>query len=236
MFNIEQIKTYDQCKKEFIKKIENLSSEYRAEEVFTDFVEYVALSFHCNLILPNEAKKHQAEIERIRKKYPENFYFELLQLIGKALNDKFGDFLGECYHLIEAQNKNKGQFFTPYVLSLASAKNLLNVNYLKTILKDKGYISINEPSCGGGGMLIAICQILKENDINYQKDILVIAQDVDYRCAYMCYITMCSLGIPAIINIGNSLQNETKLQLKTPFYWLNVYKFKNNKKDNQKVL
>lgn len=146
--------------------------------------------------------------------------------MGEALNDRFGDFLGECYHSLSVQSSARQQFFTPYSVSKTTAKQIFcDEEKIKQQINKQGYISIYEPGCGGGGLLIACLERLKELNVNYQHNVLIIAQDVDYRCIYMCYIVMCLLCVPAIITLGNTLKNENKFELKTPFYWLNFYKF-----------
>ena len=118
------------------------------------------------------------------------------------LEDRFGDFLGEIYMKSGCGSKNTGQFFTPYHLSYLTAKmvyeNLLN--------NKNDIIEINEPSAGGGGMMIALCQIAKESGIDYQKRFHIVAQDLDMNGVYMTYIQLSLLGVKAIVVQGDTLQ------------------------------
>lgn len=58
------------------------------------------------------------------------------------------------------------------------------------LLKGKRYISVNDPACGAGAMLIAFANVAKKHGINYQKHVLFVAQDIDRTAAMMCYIQM----------------------------------------------
>ena len=66
-------------------------------------------------------------------------------------------------------------------------------------------ITVNEPSCGGGAMIIAAAKVLQEHEINYQKAMDVVAQDLDWKGVYMCYVQLSLLGISAICVQGDTL-------------------------------
>ena len=68
-------------------------------------------------------------------------------------------------------------------------------------------ITINEPTCGGGAMVIAAAKVLKEKGINYQQAMEVVAQDLDWKGVYMCYVQLSLLGISAICVQGDTLAN-----------------------------
>lgn len=97
------------------------------------------------------------------------------------------------------------------------------------MLKERRYISVNDPACGAGAMLIAFANVARKHGINYQKHVLFVAQDIDRTAAMMCYIQISLLGCPAIVVIGDSLakpfphpDNEVWCTL---FYYLNHWRF-----------
>ena len=51
-------------------------------------------------------------------------------------------------------------------------------DYLERIKTD-GYISISEPTCGSGVMVLGFCNCLIARKINYQDTLLVEAWDLD---------------------------------------------------------
>lgn len=88
---------------------------------------------------------------------------------------------------------------------------------------------MNDAACGAGAMLIAFANVAKKHGINYQKQVLFIAQDIDRTAAMMCYIQLSLLGCPAIVAVGDSLakpfphpDNEVWCTL---FYQLNQWRF-----------
>ena len=92
---------------------------------------------------------------------------------------------------------------------------------------------------GAGGMILSFAKALKDADINYQQQLLVISCDIDSLCAFITYIQLFLYGIPAIVRCGNSLTNEVKFELKTYTFIMQYFKFrkfflmkKNKKKQN----
>lgn len=66
-------------------------------------------------------------------------------------------------------------------------------------------LSLCEPTCGSGGMVIAAAQVLQEKGINYQRVLDVVCQDLDWTAVYMCYVQLSLLGVKAIVAQGNTL-------------------------------
>lgn len=46
---------------------------------------------------------------------------------------------------------------------------------------------------------------MQEKEINYQTDVLFVAQDIDYIVGMMCYLQMSLLGMPGYVVIGDTL-------------------------------
>lgn len=121
-------------------------------------------------------------------------------MLVETFEDHMSDILGEIYMEAGMGSRAAGQFFTPYHLSLACAKMAVN-----GYSPEDGPYTINDPSCGGGGMIIAAAQALKDKGINYQRCMRVVAQDLDWKGVYMCYVQLSLLGIHAICVQGNTL-------------------------------
>lgn len=117
------------------------------------------------------------------------------------------DFLGSVYMALNLGNKRAGQFFTPYDVCRLMAD--ISVGDLLSRVKEHGYITINDCACGAGATLIAGIHAarkkLEKEGLNWQRHILVTAQDIDFTTALMCYIQLSLLGCAAYIKIGNSL-------------------------------
>lgn len=205
-------------KKRFLKLLESVDNRYTPVQVFTDFVTLSAISI-SNSLTPNKALED--EYNSIAAKYSADGlskFAEMLAVTAEALEEKYCDFLGECFSELGATNAKTGQFFTPYSLSKLSA--------LATFDASKEFQKINEPACGSGSMIIAMCEVMQEHNYNYQTNALFIAQDIDYRCGYMCYVQLSLLGVPAIVNIGDTLKVEVWQELHTPVYVFNYLHFR----------
>jgi hypothetical protein len=116
----------------------------------------------------------------------------------------------------------KGQYFTPSYVCELMAK-CINIDF--SDIKKKGYITVNDPCCGAGGMLIAYAKTALEADVNYQNEVLFVGQDIDAVVARMCFISMSLLGMPGYVIVGNTLLNDTENwdYWYTPLYFLNNF-------------
>lgn len=201
--------------KEIIKAVNSLSGNKSPYQVFSDWIKCAALSLsQCCF---KTEKREQQYIETI-KEYPAQEFSKMAAMLAETIESSPGDILGNLFMLSGWGNKNTGQFFTPYSVSLATAK-------LQSY-KSNETVRMNEPAAGAGGMIIAVAQAMKENGINYQKQLRVIAQDLDLTAFYMCYTQLSLMGIDAKCVQGDTLENQPFSNLDenvflTPMYFIN---------------
>lgn len=142
-------------------------------------------------------------------------------------NGEFGDYLGELYMRSETSNSKVGQFFTPYCVSKLCAKTTINEKIIKEKKKSGEILSIMEPACGSGGMILAVLETLYyDHGLNYASQCFVQASDVDSRCVHMCYLQLSLAGVPAIIKQQDSISMKTWDVWYTPAYLFQYLKFK----------
>lgn len=217
----------NQSKKDFVRLIQRMSGKYSPRDIFTDFC-YLARISLANTIERNP--KRETTYNNILSKYDGKVepFSELLAYAVQAYECEICDFLGECYEDLNIQNTIAGQFFTPYSVSYLMAKATIDKAKAKAAIEQKGYVSMNDCACGAGCTLLAGLDVLKnECGINYQRQSLVIAQDIDDACAAMCYVQLALLGAPAIIQTTNTITDPNGgTRWYTPFYWLNAHKFR----------
>ena len=77
----------------------------------------------------------------------------------------------------------------------------------KAELSQKRYISVLEPAVGGGANVIAFCEVLKNHDINYQTQCVIVCQELSKLTALMCYTALSLIGCAAVVKIGDSLSD-----------------------------
>lgn len=192
---------YEQAQKEIAKIMKSMVGRYRLYNIFRDFIVLAACSI-SNSVDPsqwkNREKMYMDTISKYDKKESEKFA-EMLALTVLAYESRMGDFIGELYMSMEFGNKDAGQFFTPYNLSRMMA------GFLDVKPDENGIVTLNEPAVGSGGMVVAYAEKMKLADLNYQKQLRVVCNDIDYDVVKMCYIQLSLLGIDAIVMQGNTL-------------------------------
>lgn len=192
-------------KKQIVKTIQSMSGAQSPYNIFSDWIAIMALSianasniFHDSVWKERE-KQYLQIVGKYDKKHIDGFV-EMFGLLIQAYEDDMTDLLGEIYMESGCGNRNTGQVFTPYSLSIATAEMTIPKDY-----DGSHKITINEPTCGGGGMIIAAADVLKRRGINYQRCMKVFAQDLDWKCVYMCYVQLSLLGVDAVVVQGDTL-------------------------------
>lgn len=192
-------------KKEIAKTIRSLSGSKSPYDVFCDWIALMALSMvnaPCMIhdrVWHDREKQYMDIVKKYEREEFEKFGYMFYLLTG-AFEERFSDWLGEIYMESGCGNKNTGQFFTPFNVSQLTANLSLLDDY------DGSYpLEINEPSTGGGGMIIAMANVLKEKGLNFQNCMKVVAQDLDWKGVYMTFTQLSLLGIDAIVVQGDTL-------------------------------
>lgn len=129
---------------------------------------------------------------------------ECLAILVQGLEEDQHDFLGSMLaELSQLDVSWKGQCFTPPALCTLMASMTMG-----DIEPDHdNRLMLSEPCCGGGAMVIASSNVLKDRGFfpwNYYWTCV----DVDWRMFAISYIQLTLLGIPAGVIHGNTLSME----------------------------
>lgn len=194
------------AKDEIVKMIRGMAGKYSAYEIFSDWIEMSAISIQnsCMLFQNSLWKEREERYLQLAKKYTEEELKSIANmfcLLGNAFEEGMADYLGEIYMESGCGSKAAGQFFTPFHLSEATAA----LGLPKDISEDNPFV-MNEPSTGGGGMIIAVAKVLRDRGLNYQKCMEVVAQDLDWKGVHMTYVQLSLLGISATVVQGDTLR------------------------------
>lgn len=195
-------------KKEIINTILAMSGRYSPYNIFSDWIMTCSLSIQNACCMVHDKSWQEREqlyistIQKYTEKEQEEFA-KMFVLLGDALTEEMSDVLGEVYMEAGMGSKYTGQFFTPFHLSELCARTGININEID--MNER--LSINEPSCGGGGMIIAACKVLHEAGYDFQRKLDVVAQDLDWKGVYMTYLQLSLIGCRAIVVQGDTLIN-----------------------------
>ena len=222
---------HDFISKEFMDIYKTLGFKYDYRETFFNFLKMSSIAIY-NAFANNQKLEDEylSTINIYNKKDQDLFprwFAELVMLYERQ--EQPTDILGPFYENQNLNISHIGQFFTPTHISDFMAECIIDDGTkIKKAIVDKGYITFNEPTCGAGGMIISFAKALKSKHINYQKDLLVVANDISDICVYMTYIQLSLQGIPAIVCCGDTLTQEIRFKLETPLYFLYSWKFKDS--------
>lgn len=208
---------------DFLKVFQQLcGGKYHGHDVWRDFIEMSAMAL-ANALLQDEAReKRYMDIVARYTRDEVNLFCRLHALTVIALDTAFQDFLGSIYMELGLGNAAQGQFFTPYELCKLMARVTIDLD----IFNKQEFVTVSDPAAGGGALLIACAEYLHENKINFQDRMHATAVDVSSTAAYMCYIQLYLLGVPACVVVGNSLTLETREVLYTSMHGLKFWNVK----------
>lgn len=197
--------------KKLVKLFNQLSGSRSLWQVFNDCIEMFALSIQNTFCFGQTFEKNENRYKDITKNYSESEIETIVKIFAEITNaleaNPFQDFLGDLYMQLDMGSSALGQFFTPYTVSYAMAVSSFDEKNAKAELSQKGYISVLEPAVGGGANVIAFCEVLKNHDINYQTQCVIVCQELSKLTALMCYTALSLIGCAAVVKIGDSLSD-----------------------------
>lgn len=214
----KQIRHLREGQTEFQKVFSRLCDSNSAWQVWSDFVEMVAISI-SNAVEIREQVKLEREARYMTiigtySKKEQAVFPELVGILVQALQrNPEQDFLGEMFMAMELGNHWKGQFFTPYSLCKAMAAVTVSNAGEKLMVKD--WIGIHDPACGAGATLIGARNHLSLAGIGGTKAFFV-GQDIDRTAAMMCYIQLSLLGCAGYVVVGDTLNHPVQGPLLWP--------------------
>ena len=219
--------------KDIIKKIESAIYRIGKYQLITDVLECGAIAISNTVDFSSYAEREE-QYKKVMEKYqPEEqkilseVFTMIYQLLSSVVYDDgcFDDYLGELFMRCEQGNSGTGQFFTPYHVSKLMAKMIFGGEVVEKAEKDE-VITVNDPCCGGGGMLMAALDVLKNDyHINYTRNCFIDCGDIDRRCVYMTYLQLSLAGVPAIVKHQDAISRELWSVWRTPAYVFQYARF-----------
>lgn len=215
---------------EIIKQIEKTSYRINKSKLISNLFECGAIAISNLVDLMQKEQRNERYAEIMKSYQPEeqkllaDIFGMIFALCSSVVYDDgvFDDYLGTLFMRCNQANKSKSQVFTPYPVSKLMAKITITDDKIK---QDK-IITINDPCCGGGVMLLASLDVLKNDyGVNYTRDCFIDASDIDLRCVCMTYIQLSLAGVPAIVKHQDALSRKLWSVWKTPAFIFQYHRF-----------
>ena len=197
-----------EAQKELVKKFEVFTSKGRSRwQVWSDWITISAIAV-SNATDKSHFDEREQQYMTIVKKYTKqevDTFADMFSILVMALEDNSEqDFLGELYMCLGLGSDHAGQFFTPYHLCEFMSVVTTSAEEFQQKIGDRGWVAVCDPTCGAGALLVAFANECRKKGINYQTDVLFVAQDIDYIVGMMCYLQMSLLGMPGYVVIGDT--------------------------------
>lgn len=229
IFNKKDIPTVD----DILKLLDKGAYKTNRYELLSDIFQCGAIAISNKFDIP-QAEEREKTYLNIIKKYDKNMQYFITEIFAKIyllltsqIDYGFADYIGELYMKSETSSKNAGQFFTPYCISKACAETAINSSQVEQYIKEDKILTLNEPACGSGGMIIAAIDTLyNKYDFNYSRNLFVECSDIDARCVYMTYLQLACTGVPAVIYQRDTLSMQTWQRWETPAYIMQWLRFR----------
>jgi hypothetical protein len=195
--------------RQFIKAIGKLEHDKALYDIFRDFCEMSYCALAKMTAAGERADQLEARYMQIVGSYRDKdtirAFPELLAIAANAIEGGGCDFLGSVASQMSVLNSRLGQFFTPYELSRMMAE--LTLQEIGPVIAANGYLTIAEPASGAGGMVLAAADVLERSGFDPSFQMLVNAVDISPMCFHMTYVQASLRGIPALVELGDTLRN-----------------------------
>lgn len=197
-----------ESQKNIVKLFEGLTGRYSLWDIWQDFIIMSAISIANSFDGPHKERRNEMYCARAEKYSDAEmtvFSQMLLEVVEDMERAPDQDYLGELFMALDLGNKWNGQFFTPY--SVCRAMSAMTFSDKKERIEQHGWISVNDPACGAGALLIAFANECRrpQNNVNYQTSVLFVAQDIDFLAGCMCYIQLSLMGCPGYVVIDDTI-------------------------------
>ena len=186
---------------DFRKILESISHRHDTRSVFDAFTRFAA----CALAAQTREQEYLEEVKRWEKADVDLFAQALGALILEMESKPFEDVLGGYYMEFALSTKGQqwnGEFHTPKsITDLMARITLGDMESLPT----EGPITICEPACGAGAMILSIGETCSPET---RRRLRVTAIDINRTACDMAFVNTTLWGIPTRVIHGNTLSQE----------------------------
>lgn len=184
----------------FRRILESISHRHDTRRVFDGFTRLAA----CALAVQTREAEYMEEAKRWTKDELMLFSQALGALVSEMELRPFEDLIGGYYMDFALSSKGQqwnGEFHTPKPICDLMAQ----ITFDPTSLPAEGPITVCEPACGAGAMILSIAQSLPSED---RRRLRITAIDINRTACDMTFINTTLWGIPTRVIHGNTLSLE----------------------------
>ena len=185
---------------DFRKILERLSHRHDTRRIFDAFVRLAA----CAVAAQTREAEYLEEAKHWDKTDLETFAEALGALVTEMESKPFEDVIGGYYMEFALSSKGQqwnGEYHTPKPICDLMAQIIMGDQQLPA----EGPITVCEPACGAGAMILAVGQSCSPEA---RRRLRVTGVDINRTACDMAFINTTLWGIPTRILHGNSLSNE----------------------------
>jgi len=193
---------------EFVRIINTIDQSKHRSEVFRDFCElaFCALAKNASPFEEQRQKleaQYMAVVARYRDKDEVRKMPDLMGIALPQLANGGCDFFGVLAGELNVLDAKMGQFFTPYHVSRLMAE--ITLSDATTLIEQKGFITLDEPAAGAGGMVLACADFIERQGHDLETSLWVEATELSQSTFHMCYVQLAARGLAGKVFHGNTL-------------------------------
>lgn len=183
----------------FVKTLDTLAGSRGVSEVFRSFATLAA----CAVAAGTREPEYLEEAKRWTPDELTGFSQAFGELVAEMDTAPFADLLGPAYMdtLGTKGQKYGGEFHTPGPVCELMAR----VTLAASPLPESGPITVCEPACGSGAMILALAGALPRGDV---RRLRVTAIDINRTVCDLAFVNTTLWGIPCRVYHGNALSLE----------------------------
>jgi hypothetical protein len=203
-----EISQSDSALERFTRAVRSVTTRPTGE-VFADFVQFTAYELaNTN----NSCASRRERMGEICGRYSESdraIFREMKEAFDTGVSLE-RDFLADAFDELDLQRYFRG--FHPYSWMMATslAELTLCAGDLNGKIRKDGWYRIIGDHPRSGGIVLAIAQMMLARGYDPQRYLYATEREEEPLLAYMCYLQLAALGIPAVVVLAEPLDFEAK--------------------------
>lgn len=181
------------------------SADWQGEAPVRVLEEFVDIAFH--ILIDGKADFESRPLFRVDGEKKKETLMNAVVMLGEEMErEPYRDLLGRVHQEISSIKGKQDlcSFYTPDSVCGLMAGIGIDVEAMRRKIKEGKTVSVYEPACGAGRLMLAVAEQLGE----LRRRLRVVCEDIDLNACKMCYINLSLWGVPAEVYHMNVLSRE----------------------------